>query len=190
MEVDQIEVVPFVPAHFPVLLAWFKGQADLVQWGGPVVRAPLDEAQLRALLAEQHSDPPTRLCWTGLVDGEPCAHAQLVLDRAQGVGRLARVATAPQARGLGFAVPFLQEILARAFAESWLYRLELNVRADNAPALRTYAALGFVPEGVRRSAVSVGGQRWDIAIQSMLRPEYEAGQAKPSAAPHANPTSE
>nr|WP_313618177.1 GNAT family protein [Agrobacterium sp.] len=52
--------------------------------------------------------------------------------------------------------------------------MELNVYTWNAPAIRTYAKVGFVPEGVRRSSVQVGDERWDTAIMGMLRAEWGA----------------
>ena len=170
----EIDVVPFERPHFAALLGWFASEAEVVQWAGPFIRAPLDEPTLAAMLAETETVPPARLAWTGLVLGDPVAHAQLVLEPELGVARLARVAVAPAWRGRRLAVPFLRQVVRAAFARPWLERLELNVRADNAAALRTYAALGFVPEGVRRGAVPVGAARWDLAIHGMLRAEFSA----------------
>ena len=56
-------------------------------------------------------------------------------------------------------------------------RLELNVFPFNAPAMRTYAKLGFVREGVRRSSARVGGERWDTVIMAILREDWRPGES-------------
>ncbi len=184
----MLRLEPFSRAHFAALRGWFESEAELVQWAGPFIRPPLDDAKLAAMLEETAREPPARLAWTAMQGAEVVAHAQLVLEPWLGVARLARVAVAPAWRGQGIAVPFLREVVRAAFAKPWLERLELNVRADNVPALRTYAALGFVPEGVRRSAVPVGAERWDIAQQAMLRREFEAGYPAASSALVSSPS--
>jgi hypothetical protein len=67
-------LVPFAPAHFTPLLGWFPSHADLVQWGGPLLEFPLSHGQLERMLAEGRSDPPARLCWTAVFDGELAGH--------------------------------------------------------------------------------------------------------------------
>ena len=58
------------------------------------------------------------------------------------------------------------------FAEPVVERLELNVYTFNAAAIRTYEALGFVREGIRRSLAKVGEERWDAAHYAMLRADH------------------
>jgi RimJ/RimL family protein N-acetyltransferase len=82
------------------------------------------------------------------------------------------VGVAPAARGRGLAVPMLRLVLERAFAWPEIERVELNVYTWNTPAIRAYARLGFVHEGVRRSSVKVGPERWDTAIMGLLRAEW------------------
>ena len=47
----------------------------------------------------------------------------------------------------------------------------------NQPALRTYEALGFKLEGVRRASTRVGEQRWDTGIMGLLRREWQPAPA-------------
>ncbi len=179
-----MRVVPFGPEHVADLLTWFASEAELVQWGGPGLRFPLDAAQMQSVLAEARAQPPTRLAWTGIVDASPCAHAEAALDMAQGVARLARVGIAPVRRGKGLALPFLREVVDRIWAMAAIERIELSVRPGNAAAVATYLRLGFVPEGVRRGATRVGRERWDIATFGMLR----GGAAAGGEGFHARPT--
>jgi hypothetical protein len=58
-----LRLVPFGREHFPTLAAWFGSERELVQWGGTLVRHPLDETQMDAMLRLGETDPPERLCW-------------------------------------------------------------------------------------------------------------------------------
>jgi RimJ/RimL family protein N-acetyltransferase len=166
-----VELRPFSHADIPPLLTWFQTPADLVQWGGPGRKFPLDEAQMLALLAETTSPHPARRIWAGDRHGTLAAIAS-VLDGGQGTALLTMVGIAPDARGQGLAAPFIGQVLKAVFQDPGIERLELNVYTFNAAALRLYDALGFVREGIRRSLARVGEERWDAAHYSMLRAEY------------------
>ncbi|SNB77618.1 Protein N-acetyltransferase, RimJ/RimL family [Arboricoccus pini] len=168
-----MELRPLVAADFAAIKTWFANEAALVQWAGPGIRYPLDAVQIDAMLAESTGQPPTRLLWVGLEGQAVSAHAQLAIDWRNGVARLARVALDPAKRGRGLAAPFLAKIRDAAFALDCIERLELNVYTFNEAAIRTYRRLGFVEEGVRRSAVKVGDARWDTAMFGLLREEWQ-----------------
>lgn len=170
----MFRLIPFGPAHFPVVRSWFSSEAEVVQWGGPAVSHPLTDEQLQAMAAEAATSPPTRLCWMGEQDGALVGHAQLGFDWRNGNARLGRVAVAPDFRGRGLAGPMLRLVLAEAFDRADIARVELNVYAWNMPAIRAYQRLGFRPEGVRRSSALVNGTRWDTAIMGLLRQEWQA----------------
>lgn len=167
-------LVPFAPEHFEVLSNWFASQADVVQWGGPLLSFPLTVEQLRPMLTEAETMPPARLCWMAKHDGTLVGHAQLGFDWRNGNALLARVAVAPHARGRGLAGPMLRLVLEQAFARPAIERVELNVYAWNAPAIRSYERLGFKAEDVRRSSALVDGERWDTAIMALLRQEWQS----------------
>ena len=167
----EIRIRPFTQADFAAVLAWFPTEAALVQWGGPDLVHPLDAAQLERMLAENQTHPPKRALWTGLLEQTVAAHAQVALDPRHGVARLARIGIAPACRGQGLAVPFLTRVIDQVFADPGYERLELNVYTFNAAAIRTYRRLGFTQEGVRRSSVRVGDERWDTAMFGLLRSE-------------------
>ncbi len=166
---------PFSTDHFDLLASWFSSERDLIQWGGPGSTFPLDEQQMRAMMAEERLHPPTRISRMAADDsGRLVGHVQVVLDWDNGVGRLARVAIAPAMRGQGLAAPMLSAILGQLFMLPGMERAELNVFSWNTAAIRTYEKLGFRMEGVRRSSVRVGQERWDTAIMGMLREEWTA----------------
>ena len=105
------------------------------------------------------------------------AHAQAALDWRHGVARLARVCISPAFRGRGLSVPFLHQIILAIFADPIFERIELSVYTFNDTAIKAYRKLGFVQEGIRRSAVKVGTERWASAIFGLLRAEH--AQAMP-----------
>ena len=167
-------LVPLAPAHFSLLCSWFTSEADVVRWGGTGVRFPLDARQLSMMLDDRQVEFPERLCWMVQdATGTCVGHAQLVFDWRNGNARLARVAIAPAARGRGLARPMLALVVAEAFDHSGIERVELDVFASNMPAIRTYEALGFTHEGVRRSSARVGAERWDAAGMGLLRAEWQ-----------------
>ncbi|MBB6485524.1 GNAT family N-acetyltransferase [Rhizobium lusitanum] len=169
----MLSLKPFSTEHFAVLPTWFDNERELAQWGGPGFSHPLDASQLAPLLQVGHGDRPERHCWMAEDESSsPVGHAQLVYDWQNGVARIARVAIAPAMRGRGIAVPMLKLVLARAFSEGAIERVELNVYTWNEPAIRTYAKLGLIREGVRRSSAKVGEERWDTAIMGILRAEW------------------
>ncbi|MBT9428991.1 MULTISPECIES: GNAT family N-acetyltransferase [Symbiopectobacterium] len=106
--------------------------------------------------------------------GELCSHCQQVFDWRNGVAKICRVVIAPEHRGRGFAMPMIGMVLEKAFSYAEIERVELNVYAWNEIAIKTYSRIGFIGEGVRRSSVKVGDERWDTAIMSMLRDEWIA----------------
>ena len=167
-----MEFRSFCYADVPDMLNWFHTQANLTQWGGPKRRFPLDEAQMATLLAETAGTQPERRIWAGKRQGSLVAMASAVLDWDQGNALLTMVAVTPGARGQGLAAPFIRQVMQAVFQEPAFERLELNVYTFNTAAIRTYDALGFVREGIRRSMARVGDERWDAAHYSMLRTEY------------------
>lgn len=174
----MLTLKPFTAQHYATLSGWFGNQMQVVQWGGPGLTYPLDSAQFDSMLEETDGTHPRRRCWMA-EDGvaNPVGHAQLAYDWENGVARIARVGIAPAMRGRRLSVPMLRLVLAEAFAEAAIERLELNVYSWNVAAIRTYSKLGFVPEGVRRSSVKVGDERWDTAIMGMLRSEWNGQSA-------------
>lgn len=167
-------LIEFETQHFAALRSWLSSEKELVQWGGPDLTFPISDDQLEQMRAETLGTPPKRLCWMAVDANQALAgHIQLAMDWRHGVARIGRVIIAPDHRGKGLAGPLLQAVLTQAFSYPDIQRVELNVYTWNAPAMRTYAKAGFVPEGVRRSSVQVGDERWDTAIMGMLRGEWE-----------------
>ncbi|MBB1593010.1 GNAT family N-acetyltransferase [Achromobacter sp. UMC46] len=171
---------PFATLDFPLLASWFSTLPEVVQWGGSHLSYPLTQADMADMLAQGQSSPPSRRCWMVCRDGAPVGHAQLAYDWRDGNARLGRVAIAPAKRGQGLARPMVTLMIDEAFQTPGIERLELNVYLFNTPAIRTYQALGFTMEGVRRSSTRAGAERWDTGMMGLLRGEWQTPTPAPA----------
>jgi len=98
-----------------------------------------------------------------------------------GEARLAIAVGAEADRGLGHGAAALDLILRYAFSELNLYRVWLELGADNPEAVRFFERHGFVVEVRRRRALLHAGQRFDALRLSLLREEW-LGQSVPEPA--------
>ncbi|MGQ5718295.1 GNAT family N-acetyltransferase [Pseudochrobactrum asaccharolyticum] len=172
-----MDIRPFHQDDAAHLCNWFASEAELIQWGGPFLKYPLCEQQIEQMQSETEGHKPQRLMFSAFYNQELVGHAQLVLDWQHGVARLGRVAVNPTFRGQRLTQPFLQQIIERLFDQQEFSRLELNVFTFNRAAIQTYRKLGFQLEGIRRSCLQVGNERWDTAIFGMLRSDIKTAES-------------
>jgi RimJ/RimL family protein N-acetyltransferase len=74
----------------------------------------------------------------------------------------------PEARGKGYGSDACRVLLRYAFVDRGLHRVQLEVLADNEPALRSYRAAGFVEDGRMRESAWVSGGFVDEIYMSAL----------------------
>ncbi len=74
----------------------------------------------------------------------------------------------------GYGTDALALALRYAFHELNLYRVQLEVLAYNARAIRVYEKCGFRREGVYREFGQRDGKRYDMFLYGLLRHEWEA----------------
>ncbi|MBN2470581.1 MAG: GNAT family N-acetyltransferase [Anaerolineae bacterium] len=82
----------------------------------------------------------------------------------------------PEHRGQGYGTEACQLGLRFAFEELNLHRITGTVFSYNTASLRMVEKLGFVREGVFREFLERGGQRHDMILFGLLRPEWLARQ--------------
>lgn len=156
---------------FALLPTWFSDPLTLAEWGGPDLDWPLDAIQLAAMRHETLGTTPERIAVAGVEAMRVVAHGQLVLDRRNAVGRLARIAVAPDLRSRGLGERLVKGLVKIGFGAYGCVRLELNVYAKNLCARRLYSRCGFLEEGTRRSAVKLGSGREDMVLMACLAQE-------------------
>lgn len=85
-----------------------------------------------------------------------------------------RVGLGPDAhRGKGYGTEALHLLIAWAFEQLALNRIELEVYAFNARAIHVYEGLGFQHEGVRRQSLYQDGRFVDTHMMGLLRGELK-----------------
>jgi len=99
--------------------------------------------------------------------GQACAHCGRL-----GIGVLAAY------RGRGIGRRLLRACLARA-REAGFTRIELDVRADNAAAIRLYKRFGFVREARKRNALRFDGVYFDAVQMSLVSAKGASGRGAP-----------
>ncbi|MFF2775485.1 GNAT family N-acetyltransferase [Streptomyces sp. NPDC058052] len=108
-----------------------------------------------------------------LPDGTAIGHVALTGQNIVDGAAQVELILAAGYRGLGHGTAALDALVDLAFGELPMYRLTAETHTDNAPALAVLAKSGFVREGVSRSACLHRGRRHDLAVFSLLRPEWE-----------------
>ena len=94
------------------------------------------------------------------------------VDRFLGCGRLSVYVGARDARGAGVGLTGIYYALRECFLEHSLHKVWLTVHTRNAPAIRTYTALGFQVEGVLRDGFLLNGERLPALYMGLLRQEF------------------
>jgi ribosomal protein S18 acetylase RimI-like enzyme len=76
----------------------------------------------------------------------------------------------PEYRGQGIGRRLLEICLAKAW-ENGIIRVELEVRADNAGAIKMYEEFGFAREATKRDAMRFDGVYYDSIQMSLIKHE-------------------
>ncbi len=136
---------------------------------------PLSIQECARRLSSEHSDP-NKVEFHILTLDEDRLIGLVALHSIEwnnGTALLAIGIGEPDYRGKGYGTDTLRLILRYAFDELNLYRVGLDVIANNARAIHAYQNAGFQTEGAIRGAVSRDGRRYDRLIMGILREEWQ-----------------
>jgi RimJ/RimL family protein N-acetyltransferase len=158
---------PLRPSDAGALASWARTPDELLQWTGPRFTFPLDERQLTEYAATA-GDCRHLICAVAPDTDAVLGHAELEIVPEHELGRIGRFAVAPEMRGRGIAGGLLDWLVAFAFDDLALHRLELVVFSFNEPALRCYRRAGFSEEGLARHARKASDGYWDLIYMGML----------------------
>jgi RimJ/RimL family protein N-acetyltransferase len=106
-------------------------------------------------------------------DGTPVGHVALTSQNMVNGTAEVELMLDARHRGHGYATAALDAVVDLAFGELPMYRLVAETHTDNVPALAVLAKSGFTQEGISRAACLHRGRRHDLAVLSLLRPEWE-----------------
>ena len=175
-----IRLEPFTEADFDRLIGWVPSSAFLLQWAGAAFDYPLTAEQLRRHLAAGAGDPPSQRIYRAVdvATGAVVGHAELgQIDRRHGLGRACRILVgAPEARGRGCGEAIMRALLAVAFDELRLHRVELAVFDFNTAGIACYEKVGFCREGFLREARRHEEGYWNIVVMGILEQDYRSTQ--------------
>jgi len=175
----MVELEAFGRGDFDRLIGWVGSAEDLMQWAGPIFRWPLDRAQLERYLAPAEAAEPSRRIYRAVDAGEVVGHVELnAIERAHRSATLSRVLVRPGLRGRGTGAAMVRRLLAVAFDEMHLHRVDLFVFDFNASAIACYEGLGFWHEGRLRDYRRLGDRYLSSLLMSMLEDEWRAVQGE------------
>jgi len=161
---------------FDRLIGWIGSAEDLMLWAGPIFHWPLNQAQLAAYLAAAEGESPSRRIFRAVDDGEVVGHVELnAIERTHRSATLSRVLVRPGFRGRGTGETMVRRLLAVAFDEMRLHRVDLFVFDTNMPAIACYEKIGFRHEGRLRDYRRLGDRYLTSLLMSMLEDEWRAG---------------
>jgi RimJ/RimL family protein N-acetyltransferase len=183
-----VELRDFAASDGELIRAWVRSPEELLLWAGPAFRWPLDESQLTDYAHE--STGPSRHTWTAMESprGIAVGHASVKFSHP-GEARVGRILIDPDRRGVGWGDALVHAVLATAFNEFGIERLDLGVFSQNTPAVRLYQRHGFKCHRLLRDVEHVGGNSWDAIQMRLTRHEY-AGSRAARPADLRNPTPE
>jgi RimJ/RimL family protein N-acetyltransferase len=116
------------------------------------------------------------LAWVIEADGKAVGHCRLhSLDHENRAARYAIGIFNREYWGRGLGTQTTRLVLAHAFTDMKLHRVDLRVLSYNARAIACFTKCGFVEEGRERDSVLVAG-KWHTDVRmSILAREYRSG---------------
>jgi len=179
---DRVRLTAVDKRDLAAMAQWWA-DADFLRLYDAVPAYPKTEAQLAQRIEEGQKGDQVFLFGIRLLASDELI-GLLELDGilwTHGTTYLSIGIGPPGRRGQGLGYEAMRLGLRYAFRELNLYRVCVTVFSYNRPAITLYEKLGFIREGVYRQHLQRDGQRFDMFLYGLLRPEWEAAQAKPAA---------
>lgn len=174
---DKVRLTAMTEADLPVLAAWYE-DTDLRRRFDAVAAAPRSAREIGRWLEERETAQNGFVFAIRPADGDALLGA-LELDGILWTQRNAGLSLVLGDRaswGRGLASEAMRLVMAFAFDELNLHRLQLTVFASNERAIRLYEHLGFVREGTFREFLLRDGRTEDMLLYGLLRREWAAAR--------------
>ena len=170
----MLQLKPYTPADFDWLKRQIGAPETLIQWAGTSLAYPLDNKQLERHYARTRREYPGYRYYkaVNVRTSETVGHGELSGINNDRSAFLTRILVRSDLRGQGFGTKIVRELLKLAFTQFKLHRVELNVFATNAAAIRCYEKVGFVKEGLLRDKCWDGKKYLSEYRMSILEHEF------------------
>jgi RimJ/RimL family protein N-acetyltransferase len=172
---ERVYLRPAEREDLPRFVRWFA-DADVSRH--LTVRAPFSQAmeeQWFTAMVDRQGRTDYHFVICRLTDGEPIGTVGLhELDFVNGNAEFGISIGEKSEWNQGYGTDALRAICDFGFGSLRLQRIELEVYAENARALRSYQKAGFVLEGTLRQRHFSEGRHSDVMVMSLLRDEWEA----------------
>lgn len=167
---ERVVLRPVTPDDYRAMYAW---RIEVPIWAQMTARplAPLTyEAFVDVYEKQLRDDKGAEFAVDvdGALVGRACLFEFNELARSAELG----ISFGPEHRGKGYGRDAVRVLLDYGFRHRNLHRVWLETLATNEPALRAYAAAGFVEEGRLREHAWVEGTFVDIVLMGVLRAEW------------------
>jgi ribosomal-protein-serine acetyltransferase len=154
-----------------------RNRAHLEPWlpWVPLTTSPDDTLQfIRATRRQLEDDEGMQL---GLVDADGAIAGVAGFHRFDWPNRATTIGywLAADRQGRGLMTEAVRALVAHAFDERGLHRVEIAAAVDNVRSRAIPERLGFRQEGVRREAERHGERYLDLVVYALLAPEWRAG---------------
>jgi RimJ/RimL family protein N-acetyltransferase len=169
MPKEELIIRPAQPQDASQIIAITQG---LAQEEGCYVSYTLEEASIDVAKEEARIERLTDLFIVAEVSGRLIGDLSLAKDAWTLTGHVAYLGMEIQKgyRNRGIGTRMMQQALDWA-ARQQIRRVELEVFAENAPAIHLYQKFGFEVEGRKRHAVYKWGRYLDMLVMGLLLPD-------------------
>jgi len=168
LETERLRLAPLQLGDAPALLAILRDPEAMEFWHRPAITRAATGSEIIAAQLAAMADGQF-LYWTVWREGEAVGSLDLsVLDFGHLRGEVGFLFRRDQ-WGLGLGREAMGALIAHAFGQLKLERLEARIHADNRRAKKLVMALGFRPEGRLSGHVLREGVRHDVDIFGLLK---------------------
>lgn len=177
---SRVRLTSWLPQDLPALARWYQ-QSDFLRLLDARPAYPYSETFLGQWLEERQKSNDAFIFAVRPVSTEPNAPANdsllgyVELDGILWNHQVSWISLAigEEHWGQGYGYEAMQLALSFAFEELNLHRIQLTVFSYNDRAIALYEKLGFQREGVYRQFVQRSGDRHDMYLYGLLRPEWQ-----------------
>jgi RimJ/RimL family protein N-acetyltransferase len=166
----RVRLAPIRRKDGPTLFRWINDRDTVILSAG---FKPVHATQHSAWLASLADRKDAVIFAIRLVRGDRLiGYCQLLsIDRVHRSAELQIRIGEKKARGRGYGVEAVRQLVEFAFRDLGLHRVWLQVFATNARALKAYEKAGFTREGRMREGVFVDGRFVDVVAMGILADE-------------------